>query len=184
VNAEFETAAEEARPSRKDPELEAPVAAHVTPEPLLVRDDAPVTSQYGASFEASEPMQSFPLPNLDEHLNGDALASVPPSHEAVPVFAAAVEQSEPDAFGDRIPTAPPPNREALAGIPFLMPTAAALEAVHSTREQESGASSANVDEMVQKVLERLEPQLHELLSKNLLKPLVENILQQELTKNK
>jgi hypothetical protein len=36
--------------------------------------------------------------------------------------------------------------------------------------------------VVQKVLERLEPQLHELLSKNLLKPLVENMLQNELTK--
>jgi CheY-like chemotaxis protein len=184
VNAEFETAAEEARPSRKDPELEAPVAAHVTPEPLLVRDDAPATSQYGASFEASEPMQSFPLPNFDEPVNGQAAASTTPAHEEVPVFVAAAEQSEPDAFGDRIPTAPPPNREALAGIPFLMPTPAALEAVHSTRERESNDSSANIDEMVQKVLERLEPQLHELLSKNLLKPLVENILQQEMTKNK
>jgi len=184
VNAEFETTPEEARPSRKDPELEAPVAAHVKPEPLLVRDDAPVTSQYGASFEASEPMQSFPLPNFEEPVNGQAAGSVPTPHEEVPVFVAAAEQSEPDAFGDRIPTAPPPNREALAGIPFLMPTAAALEAVHSTRDQESGASATNVDEMVQKVLERLEPQLHELLSKNLLKPLVENILQQEMTKNK
>ena len=184
VNAEFETTPEEARPSRKDPELEAPVAAHVKPEPLLVRDDAPVTSQYGASFEASEPMQSFPLPNFEEPVNGQAVGSVPTPHEEVPVFVAAAEQSEPDAFGDRIPTAPPPNREALAGIPFLMPTAAALEAVNSTRDQESGASATNVDEMVQKVLERLEPQLHELLSKNLLKPLVENILQQEMTKNK
>jgi CheY-like chemotaxis protein len=182
VNAEFETAPEEARPSRKDPELEAPVAAHVTPEPLLVRDDAPATSQYGASFEASAPMQSFPLPNFDEPVNSHAVASTTPAHEEVPVFVSAVEQSEPDAFGDRIPTAPPPNREALAGIPFLMPTPAALEAVHSTREHESDASSANIDEMVQKVLERLEPQLHELLSKNLLKPLVENILQAELAK--
>ncbi|MGB0036939.1 MAG: response regulator [Candidatus Acidiferrales bacterium] len=71
-------------------------------------------------------------------------------------------------FNERIPTAPPPNREALADIPFLMPPAAA--------SFDSGA----VDAVVQKVLERLEPQLHDLLSKGVLKPLIENLLQQEL----
>ena len=82
-------------------------------------------------------------------------------------------------FSERIPTAPPPNREALAGIPFLIPSPAVLEQVNSP---EAAAPQANLDEVVQKVLERLEPQLHELLSKNLLKPLVENMLQAELAK--
>ena len=39
-----------------------------------------------------------------------------------------------------------------------------------------------VDAVVQRVLERLEPQLHDLLSKGLLKPLIENMLQAELSK--
>jgi hypothetical protein len=47
---------------------------------------------------------------------------------------------------------------------------------------QTAAPQANLDEVVQRVLERLEPQLHELLSKNLLKPLVENMLQAELAK--
>jgi hypothetical protein len=101
-----------------------------------------------------------------------------------PIFAAASEESAADEservdFSERIPTVPPPNREALAGIPFLMPSAAALEEVNSPQ---ASAPQPNVDELVQKVLERLEPQLHELLSKNLLKPLVENMLQAELAK--
>jgi len=36
--------------------------------------------------------------------------------------------------------------------------------------------------VVARVLEKLEPQLHDLLSKGLLKPLVENLLQSELAK--
>jgi len=38
------------------------------------------------------------------------------------------------------------------------------------------------DEVVRRVLERLEPQLHDLLSQGVLKPLIENLLQKELTK--
>jgi hypothetical protein len=43
--------------------------------------------------------------------------------------------------------------------------------------------SSAVDAVVQRVLEKLEPQLHDLLSKGVLKPLIENMLQQELHKN-
>jgi hypothetical protein len=39
-----------------------------------------------------------------------------------------------------------------------------------------------VNAVVQKVLEKLEPQLHDLLSQGVLKPLVENLLQNELAK--
>ena len=107
-----------------------------------------------------------------------------PEEAPTPIFVAtseesAVDESEHTDFSERIPTVPPPNREALAGIPFLIPSAAALEQVNSPQ---APATQANLDEVVQKVLERLEPQLHELLSKNLLKPLVENMLQAELAK--
>jgi len=43
-------------------------------------------------------------------------------------------------------------------------------------------STETVDAVVARVLERLEPQLHDLLSKSVLKPLVENLLAQELEK--
>jgi len=186
-DAEFLSIAAETTPSRKDPALVEPAPAHVTPEPLLVRDEQPAPSSYEDRQEQTAPLQSFPLPGESEPVNGEPVSDlVATSHDDTPVFAAAHEdsaadESAPAHFGERIPTVPPPNREALAGVPFLIPSAATLEHVNSS---DAPAPHANIDEVVQRVLERLEPQLHELLSKNLLKPLVENMLQQELTKNK
>lgn len=186
-DAELLSIAAESTPSRKDPALVEPAPAQVTPEPLLVRDEQPAPSSYEDHQEQTAPLQSFPLPGESEPVNGEPVSDlVATSHDDTPVFAAAHEHSAADEsahahFGERIPTAPPPNREALAGIPFLIPSAATLEHVNSP---EAPAPQTNIDEVVQRVLERLEPQLHELLSKNLLKPLVENMLQQELTKNK
>ena len=163
-----------------------PPAAHVTPEPLLIRDEQPAFSSYEDHHEHAAPLQSFPFPGEPEPTNGEPAADavVASQEEApTPVFAAsdesAADESAHTDFSERIPTAPPPNREALAGIPFLIPSPAVLEQVNSP---EAAAPQANLDEVVQKVLERLEPQLHELLSKNLLKPLVENMLQAELAK--
>jgi CheY-like chemotaxis protein len=188
-DAELLSIAAESTPSRKDPALVEPAPAHVTPEPLLVRDEEPASSSYEDRQEQTAPLQSFPLPGESEPVNGEPVSDlVATSHDDTPVFAAAHEDSAADesapahsSFSERIPTALPPNREALAGIPFLIPSAATLEHVDSS---EAPAPQTNIDDVVQRVLERLEPQLHELLSKNLLKPLVENMLQQELTKNK
>jgi hypothetical protein len=186
-DAEIVSTPVDSAPSHNDPALEMPPAAHVTPEPLLVRDDQPAFSSYEDHHEHTAPLQSFPLPGEPEPTNGEPAADVvvASAEEArAPIFAVASEESTADAsghvdFSERIPTVPPPNREALAGIPFLMPSAAALEQVNSPQ---APAAQANIDEVVQRVLERLEPQLHELLSKNLLKPLVENMLQAELAK--
>jgi CheY-like chemotaxis protein len=186
-DAEIVSTPVDSAPSHNDPALEMPPAAHVTPEPLLVRDDQPAFSSYEDHHEHTAPLQSFPLPGEPEPTNGEPAADVvvASAEEArAPIFAVASEESTADAsghvdFSERIPTVPPPNREALAGIPFLMPSAAALEQVNSLQ---APAAQANIDEVVQRVLERLEPQLHELLSKNLLKPLVENMLQAELAK--
>jgi CheY-like chemotaxis protein len=79
-------------------------------------------------------------------------------------------------FAERIPTLPPPNREALSQIPFLMPH---TEREPAPSESMSASNSAAVDEVVRRVLEKLQPQLHELLSQGV-KPLVENMLQNEL----
>jgi CheY-like chemotaxis protein len=185
-DAEIVSMPVDSAPSHKDPALEMPPAAHVTSEPLLVRDEQPAFSSYEDHHEHTAPLQSFPFPGEPEPTNGEPSAdAVVASHEEAPapIFAAseesAADESERVDFSERIPTVPPPNREALAGIPFLMPSAAALEQANSPQ---APASQANIDEVVQKVLERLEPQLHELLSKNLLKPLVENMLQAELAK--
>ncbi len=171
--------------SHKDPALEMPPAARVTPEPLLVRDE-PAPSSYEDHQEYAAPLQSFSFPGESEAMNGEPTADlVATAHEEeAPIFVAASEASAVDepvhtAFSERIPTVPPPNREALVGIPFLIPSPAVLEQVNSPQ---TPATQANLDEVVQRVLERLEPQLHELLSKNLLKPLVENMLQAELAK--
>jgi CheY-like chemotaxis protein len=79
-------------------------------------------------------------------------------------------------FAERIPTMPPPNREALSQIPFLMPNP---EREPVISDGTNAANSAAVDEVVRRVLEKLQPQLHELLSQGV-KPLVENMLQHEL----
>ena len=186
-DAEIVSTPVDSAPLHKDPALEMPPAAHVTPEPLLVRDEQPAFSSYEDHHEHAAPLQSFPFPGEPESTNGEPAADAVMALQeegSAPIFAAASEESAADEsehvdFSERIPTVPPPNREALAGIPFLMPSAAALEQVNSPQ---APAPQANIDEVVQKVLERLEPQLHELLSKNLLKPLVENMLQAELAK--
>jgi CheY-like chemotaxis protein len=80
---------------------------------------------------------------------------------------------------DRIPTLPPPNREALSEIPFLMPPV--LPPQNSEQSAARSNDSEAVDDMVRKVMEKLGPHLQELLSQGV-KPLVENLLQNELQK--
>jgi hypothetical protein len=147
--------------SHKDPALEEPVPVHVTPEPMLVKEEsATAHSDYAIRQELAPAVHSFLPPAIEE-----------PAPEPEPVLAHFEPESHefsPGAFTERIPTAPPPNPQALSDIPFLNATA------HLNNEA--------VDAVVQRVLERLEPQLHELLSKGVLKPLVENLLQDELAK--
>jgi hypothetical protein len=80
---------------------------------------------------------------------------------------------------ERIPTLPPPNREALSEIPFLMPPV--LPPQNSEQPAARSNDSEAVDDMVRKVMEKLGPHLQELLSQGV-KPLVENLLQNELQK--
>lgn len=80
---------------------------------------------------------------------------------------------------ERIPTLPPQNREALSEIPFLMPPV--LPPQNFEHPAARSNDSEAVDEMVRKVMEKLGPHLQELLSQGV-KPLVENLLQNELQK--
>jgi CheY-like chemotaxis protein len=162
----------EAEPSiaLRDPALVESPAVRVIPEPLLVDDeDSHGPSEYGTRAQELPPLHSFFAPA------GEAIMQEPAAQEAA---AAPTFDSPSSDASDRIPTGPPPNREALAGIPFLMPPPD-----FSPQSPESAAANPEtVDEVVRRVLERLEPQIHDMLSKGVLKPLVENLLQSELAK--
>ena len=166
----------------RDPNLMTSPAVHVTPEPLLVEEN--VSSQ-GPSDYVARPQEVPPLYSYFSPASGDRGPELPAAEEpalpareemAVPSFEPpASEQSD-----ERIPTAAPPDREAWASIPFLNPPP---EFRASMPAPESAAPNpGTVDEVVKKVLERLEPQIHDLLSQGVLKPLVENLLQNELAK--
>lgn len=162
-------------PLFKDPTLVEPPAVRVTPEPLLVPDETQGSSGYvSRQHEDTQPLYSF-------------VTQAPAVEESkAPEESAQTQAEEPaeSEFNERIPTIPPPSREALAQIPFLTPPADFdPNAKHgSANEHNQPNESQIVDAVVQKVMERLEPQLHVLLSQGVLKPLVENLLQKELTK--
>ncbi len=173
---DFEVESDFAPPiSAKDPDLEEPPAVPVTPDPLLVEDEPAAPSQYESHQQEMEPLHSFfvppsPAPTAEEASAQDLSRSAEP----------AVASTEPESTGpsERIPTGPPPNREVLAEIPFLTPPPEFRAQVSEKPATDAGT----VDAVVQKVLEKLEPQLHDLLSQGVLKPLVENLLQSELAK--
>ena len=187
----------------KDPDLDGPVSVRVTPEPLLENEEAQSSTDYNSHPEETAPMHSFefpaPMPSAqapsesESHVEEKAAAAESVSAEAPATSEtfAPMPEPEPDRFTatwstsepnpaewtERTPTVPPPNRDALAEIPFLTPPPA-------FQPQAPGAAvdSATVDVVVQKVLERLESQIHGILSQGALKPLVENLLEGELSK--
>jgi CheY-like chemotaxis protein len=153
----------------KDPALVEPPAVRVTPEPLLVEEETQGSAGYAVhEQEDTEPLYSFLNPE--------------PAPEETPAAAAQSETQAPEAaapeFDERVPTMAPPTRQALSEIPFLTPPAG-----FDPNAKENGLNESEiVDALVQKVMDRLGPQLHVLLSQDVLKPLVENLLQKELTK--
>ena len=160
----------EARGCQREPELVEPRAVHVAPDPLLL-EDRPLASSIGDTSSA----HTFWPPDTasssaEAPVREGGLGETDPENRSPESSAREVD--------DRIPTGPPPNREALAAIPFLTPPAEFLR-------QPGEASTVNVetvDAIVRKVLLMIEPQLHELLSQGVLKSLVENLLQSELEK--
>jgi hypothetical protein len=156
--------------SFREPDLVEPPAVRVTPEPLLIDEEEPQgPSDYLARSHELTPLHEFQAP-IAPVLEETA-------HEPAGEESSAIGSSEGEVE-ERIPTGPPPNREALAGIPFLTPP----PGFDPNARDETTPDPNAVDAVVQKVLERLEPQLHDLLAQGLLKPLIENLLQQELTK--
>jgi CheY-like chemotaxis protein len=172
--------------AQRDPELEEPAAVRAMPEPLLMNDheEPSEPSRFSRTSEQPSPLHSFFAPNSGDPSASEALPEEDPAmHDEFDSSVFAVPEVVlpplPQAT-ERIPTAPPPNREALADIPFLMPPPPSP--FEKMGDNHRGADSASTDEVVARVLEKLGPQLHQLLSQGVLKPLVENLLQQELEK--
>jgi hypothetical protein len=173
--------------SQRDPELEEPAAARAMPEPLLVNDheESSEPSRFSRAVEQPSPLHSFFAPNSGDPSANEAMPEDDPAaHEEFDssIFATPEVQLPPlpPEPSERIPTAPPPNREALADIPFLMPPPPSP--FESMGDNHGSTNQVSVDAAVARVLEKLEPQLHQLLSQSVLKPLVENLLQRELEK--
>jgi CheY-like chemotaxis protein len=185
TDSEFIAPPSDVTGSRRDPELEEPASAsRVVAEPLLVREDVEPSepSRFSRAAEQPSPLHSFFAPASGDPAGDDAAQDDPAHREEfnLSIFAPPVEKESPAVEEtERIPTGPPPNREALADIPFLMPPP---PSPFERRAESQTNNPAQVDAVVAKVLEKLEPQLHQLLSQSLLKPLVENLLQQELEK--
>ena len=153
------------------------------PEPAAAAPAAPAE----ASFFAPDPEPPQEAPSTPVVAAPSVVEHIPPAHEfaAETTVAETVQEffSHPsEESSERIPTAPPPNREALAGIPFLVPPKEITEPVNTTPASSNGSAPVDVDAVVQKVIEKLGPQLQEMLAQGLLKPLVESMLQQELAK--
>ncbi|HEY6904273.1 MAG TPA: response regulator [Candidatus Acidoferrales bacterium] len=158
----------------RDPALVEPPAVHVTPEPLLVDEEPRQSPEYGSHAEDLPPTHSFLVPEVNPAVAEESAAQEAEKRHDVP----APLLTDGADVDERIPTSHPPNREALADIPFLVPP----PGFRPDAPPEPAVASDTVDAVVQKVLEKLEPQLHELLSQGVLKPLVESLLQGELAK--
>jgi CheY-like chemotaxis protein len=141
------------------------------------------TREQEAYAEQTQPGQLSQLAPSEEYWDREAAAheAEVPAQAGSSLFAesAAPEPPALESF-ERIPTLPPPNREALSEIPFLMPPL--LPPQNSEQPAVARVTDAEaVDDMVRKVMEKLGPHLQELLSQGV-KPLVENLLQNELQK--
>jgi CheY-like chemotaxis protein len=183
---------EDSLPSYKEPDLVEPPAVHVTPEPLLVTESHRESPVYGARYEEVPPVHSFQLPTPEKPTEAEQAvehaAIKSPSEQASPknlpeerLVPHASLEFPPELFDERMPTVPSHLREHLDEIPYLNPPP-------DFHEYADGHSAINhfatdsllVDAVVEKVLQRIEPQLRELLSQNVLKPIVEAILHGEL----
>lgn len=138
--------------------------AEVIPEasPFFADQAHEESRSHIAPGDEFRPLHSF-LPPAPEEV-------VPEADAKSDFFASFAEETR-----ERIPTLAPENRAELAGIPFLNPDA-------PEKAGSNGADNGKMEAAAQRVLEKLQPQLQDLLSQGLLKPLIESLLQQELEK--
>ena len=167
----------------KDENLVEPPAVRVVPEPLLTDEDSQsAPPAYDSLSESVASPHSFTAPSPEEHIEE---AQDTPAEEGQVEFEGARLESSSAESDERVPTLPPPNREALADIPFLNPPSHFSEDTGALNDDADpgAAGSATVDTIVERILAKIEPQLHDLLSQGV-KPLIENLLHSELEKHK
>jgi len=142
---------------------------HAASEPLLVDEQHTQPSDYAPAQDPPQPVEE----------NAAASYPAPPDYLEPSAFESAQPEPELEEF-ERIPTLPPPNREALLQIPFLSPPPPEPPKP-ALNEAEPSAADSHVEDVVRKVLEKLQPHLQELFSQGV-KPLVENLVHSELSK--
>jgi hypothetical protein len=161
-------------------------ATPVAPAPADPEEESPekLPEQSSGEGSADDPIGIAPAgaEAIQGHANPETprvedFSAIPEKEEA----GRALEFSSSE-FRQAALTSPLPIREALAHIPFLNPPPEFCQSEAATPKIEE-SQSATVDAVVQKVLEKIEPRIRELLSQNALKPLVEDLLQDELKKN-
>jgi CheY-like chemotaxis protein len=148
------------------------------------------TEESAAERPADESFAEIPSTSVPEMAAGTITASA--QAEELPLEANEKKENRARAlefsslaFDAPVQTPSVPIREAVAHIPFLNPPPEFRQAdLSSAAEGHEASESAgpSVDAVVQKVLERLEPQIRELLSQNVLKPLVESLLKNDIEK--
>jgi hypothetical protein len=136
---------------------------------LLVDEQHTQPSDYAPAQDPPQPVEE----------NAAASYPAPPDYLEPSAFESAQPEPELEEF-ERIPTLPPPNREALLQIPFLSPPPPEPPKP-ALNEAEPSAADSHVEDVVRKVLEKLQPHLQELFSQGV-KPLVENLVHSELSK--
>jgi CheY-like chemotaxis protein len=139
-------------------------------ESVAVQAESVAAQEEGVAVDDESRPQQEPLAVADENFAVNSYAEL-----TNPV------SSLDDAIRERIPTMPPPNRAALTEIPFLnLPPG--FDPHARDKVVEVPPENEVVDAVVQKILQRLEPQLQQMLSQGVLKPLIESVLNEEHSK--
>ena len=139
--------------------------------------EAPASAEAEFSYEESALAAA-------RETRADASFSEPPAAEAQPFDEEPADslQASPAAANQEVSAAGSPSREDVAAIPFLNPPAGFVRDEDGAGMEEAApADGVAVEEVVERVLSKIEPQLRDLLSQNL-KPLIENLIQNELQK--
>jgi hypothetical protein len=157
---------------------------HVPPVQLAGREadaapQASATAPAAPQFETAPKASAPPLALRDPSLIEDTVVRVTPE--------ALLEQEEPSTsatYGALHEEIPPLYSIIVPTEASPVPEEPAAEEVRIAQFSPSAfePDAATVDAVVRMILQRIEPQLHELLSQGVLKPLVENLVQNELAK--
>ncbi len=178
-----------------EPTVAATEPAPVTPEEPAITAEAPEIMAEAPAMVAESPALAAEPPAAATEVATSSVEAASEEEEPLAPPVAILESAEIVAREiGRIPTVETvaeasaqsqvPELAAQTTTPALAAEAVSEPAASSTATPEAAPASAapaataapNVDELVAKVLEKLGPQLHELLSKSLVRPLVEDLL--------